>query len=686
MKSLLLGYDALHRELLLKPEQRKTHTHVIGSSGSGKSKFLESMIRGELRNRQGFCLLDPHGNLYDDVLNYCSHHVLDRDIILLNPSSPNSVIGFNPFQRPDHGNISVLVDRRINATMHAWDRPNTDQTPTLERTLRLIYTVMLDQNLGLPQVQHLIDFNAREIRQHLIEHLSSSPIQKEWRELQAMRPREWREQTLSAKNRLFRFLTSPALMRFMGIPGQRLNLTRIMDEGKVLLVNLAPSDELSEENARVFGALLVNEFFEAARRRTSGTFGNDPKPYYLYIDEFQSFVSLDIADMLDHVRKFGLFTILAHQRFGHLDENMTDAVLTNCRIKAVFGGLPSSSARLMAEELFLGELDPRKIKVAIYQTKFWPKYSRDKVYTKSGSQSTTSGWSETSIHGTSSGNGSSEWFQPGDWFGDPVPTGRSSKSSVSGESQSWGEGISGSETHGESESVADIPILLPVPFQELSSVQYYSADEQLLELTAALKEQFQRHCFIKVQGEKTQAMLVPLVQPFYTPFANQAWYSDKLLTTHGALSAEVADALIDFQETALLQTIQQPAEPTISTVRNGAHLRGSQGLAEDRGATSIWNRAPQQQPVYRKRGPKPDTENHAKVAEIVSRYGEHWTTDDNLSEICEQLDEAGVPIPKTWAYRSDAKSRSWPRALTNYRQLVVKAIKDRLKMANGQGG
>ena len=72
------------------------------------------------------------------------------------------------------------------------------------------------------------------------------------------------------------------------------------------------------------------------------------RDFYLYMDEFQNFVSLDIADMLDQVRKFGLFTVLSHQRFGQLDDNITDAVLTNCRIKAVFGGLTVESAQLMA--------------------------------------------------------------------------------------------------------------------------------------------------------------------------------------------------------------------------------------------------------------------------------------------------------------------------------------------------
>src|SRR5205823_8481437 len=132
--------------------------------------------------------------------------------------------------------------------------------------------------------------------------------------------------------------------------------------------------------ARVFGALLVNEFFEAALRRQKDARGNDPNPYFLYLDEFQNFVSLDLTDMLDQVRKFGLFLVMAHQRFGQLDQNLIDAVLTNCGIKAVFGGLPVESARIMAQEMFIRELDPKKIKVAVYQTKFWPEYRRDKVY------------------------------------------------------------------------------------------------------------------------------------------------------------------------------------------------------------------------------------------------------------------------------------------------------------------
>src|SRR6266404_9404898 len=231
MSQLLLGYNASEKPISISSEDRKAHMHVIGSSGSGKSKFLEWMMRGDLHSGQGFCLLDPHGTLYDDVVEYTAHHVLDREIVLLNLSKPDSVIGFNPFRRAANADISVQVDRRLSSTFHAWGVANADATPTLERTLRLVYTVMLEHNLGLPQAAHLIDFNAGEVRGHLIDQLQTPLVQREWRELQSLKARDWRDETLSAKNRLFRLLTSNALSRFMGLPERSINLQEAMDQG-----------------------------------------------------------------------------------------------------------------------------------------------------------------------------------------------------------------------------------------------------------------------------------------------------------------------------------------------------------------------------------------------------------------------------------------------------------------------
>jgi hypothetical protein len=679
MKPLFLGYDARGKPVRLKPDDRKIHTHVLGSSGSGKSRFLEWMIRGDLRNRQGFCLVDPHGELYDAVVAYCARHVLDRDIILLNLSEPDTVVGFNPFRKTEGSDVSVQVERRVTATMHAWGVENADDTPTLSRTLRLIYTIMVEQGLGLPQTDHLLNFSAKDVRGFLIERLQTPLIRREWLELHELKPKDWRDEILSAKNRLFKLLTSAALKRFMGLAGSSIDLRTVMDEGKVLLVNLKQSQNLSHEAARTFGALLVNEFFEAANQRRSTRPDHDPEPYFLYLDEFQNFLSLDISRMLAEVRKRGLFLILAHQYFEQLDEEITAAALNNCQIKAVFGGLSTMNARRMAEELFVGKLDPRKVKASIYQTKFWPEYRRDKSYTRGssagGSHSTTTGSTETSTG--SSGTGES-FYTPDSWFNSPTATGMTTETESSGQSTGTSASSSDTESWSTSESEADIPIFFPVPFQELSSVQYYSTEEQLVELTAALKNQFQRHCFIQIRQQETQPMLVPLVEPV-TTFAydrrNLDWYIALQHRRQRALPAAEVDRLLEAQEAALLQEVQRPPVPSSEPLTAES---GSQASPLSDGSSSpIWNRAAT--PAERKRGPKADIENYAKAARIVKSYGAEWTSDGNLMEICDEFDAQKIPPPKTWISRREGAARSWTRGRQLYPQLVIRAIKDRLE-------
>lgn len=423
MRRTFIGFDACGEKIRVSPKEWRAHMHVLGSSDTGKSKLLEWLMRGDLRDRQGFCLVDPHGTLYDAVAQFAAHHVLSRDLILLNLSRPDAIIGFNPFQAMPGVEISAQVDRRIAATLRAWNVKTTDTTPTLDRTLRLVYTIMIEQNLGLREANHLIAYQARDVRARLIERLQSPLVQKEWEELQKLNRKDWQEEVLSAKNRLFRLLSSETLSRFMGLPGRSLDLGDAIEKNKVILINLAASDSLSSDNARVFGALLVNELFEAAKRRLPDERGRDPAPYYLYIDEFQNFVTHDIGDMLDQVRKRGLYAILAQQRFGQLDENIIDAALANCHIKAVFGGLPVQTARRMAEELFIGKLDPRRVKAAIYQTKFWPQYSRDTVYTsgRTRARAHAQGWHTASSTSESATSGA--FFGPEEWFGGAEPEG-----------------------------------------------------------------------------------------------------------------------------------------------------------------------------------------------------------------------------------------------------------------------
>src|ERR1035438_2905165 len=160
MSRIFLGYDANRRPMYLSPHIRQsTHMHVIGGSGTGKSKFLEWLIRQDMRNRQGLCVIDWHGSLCTDILRWCHHQDVgifddDRSVILINPSHPDFVTGFNPFNN-DGSDVSTQVSRRIDATIRPWGVTNTNDMPTFERTCRALFSFMVETQETLPNAAKL---------------------------------------------------------------------------------------------------------------------------------------------------------------------------------------------------------------------------------------------------------------------------------------------------------------------------------------------------------------------------------------------------------------------------------------------------------------------------------------------------------------------------------------------------
>jgi len=470
-----------------------------------------------------------------------------------NPSSGDYVTGFNPFVKTE-GNVSVRVDYQITATIRAWGKENTDETPTLERWLRCIYQTLNERRETIVAAEYLIDFFEPEVREYLTAEMSQRMVRSEWRGISKLKtPRQFSEEMLSTRNRLLRFLCSEQICRFMGLRENNINLREIMDEGKILLVNLAPSDDLSPENARLFGTLLVNEIFQEAKRRGRDEDSHSPEPFYLYIDEFQEFVTPDIAYILDQSRKFGLHLILAHQRLGQMAErypDVLDAVLNNVKTRAVFGGLSREAAKLMVEEMFVNQLDLKQIKKAIYQTKFWPKYSRDKVYSSGTSHSESS--TTSSVYSTGQ---ATQWQMDEGWFSVPGP-------SAITESQGSASGYGSGYADTTSESVADVPIFIPVPFRELTSEEYWSLEEQIWRMSDALKAQFPRHCFIQVPGKETQPLLVPFIKEYRLFPDDLLSYEQDLYGRCQALPGVVVDGILEKERERLkLKALEYFTEP-----------------------------------------------------------------------------------------------------------------------------
>ena len=598
MKPLVLGVDENGAEICLPAEVRRgTHSHVVGGSNTGKSKFLESLIRQDLREGQGFCLIDWHGTLFDGVLRYCAKNQIGlqhygfsdfRNVILLDPSAPDFITGFNPFHKRE-GSVSAQVSNLISATVKPWGVRDTNDTPTLERILRILYAVAIELGSTLPAVFQFLDFEKREFRAGVIERIEDPYIRRLAEHLQHYKSaRDWDEQTLSTLNRLSKFIGSEAIRRHIGLESGNLDLMSVMEQGQILLVNLAQSPHLAVEEGRVFACWLLSEFFQAALR-LAHKYGSRAKPplFVLYLDEFQQYMTDDLAAMLDEVRKGGLHLVLAHQHLSHLDERLKKSVFTNVRVRAAFGGVSFEDGTELANEMFLPDLNTRQIKNVIYHTnhlyklEFLESSSETVGRTKSRqtSESFSSGRSlgDASGHGASSGRSQlalpqmastsdSDWVSEGE-----IRTSSESRAytELHGEMESQGESVS------ISRSVQRTPTFVPIPVQELASETEWSLEEKRSRVAELLKYQSQRHCFVKIDSQQTTPIKTLNVSESEIDDRKLAEYKAALFKAQGAFPAAEVDSKIRSSEAKLFRAYasDQTSETAEVKFRSKTKLR-----------------------------------------------------------------------------------------------------------------
>ena len=571
MSELFIGWNAAGQPVVIpQAARRTTHMHVIGGSGTGKSKFFEWMIRRDIDAAQGLCVLDWHGTLYQNILQWCAgparkvglslHGVKDsRSLILVDPSQPDYVTGFNPFMNVG-ADVAPQVNRRILATVKAWGASDTNDMPTLERIIRQVFTFAVENRETLPNVAYLLDQEQVDLRKHAMSSTTNSRIRAMWGPLLNPTTREWNEQALSTINRFSRFLTSKAICRFMGLPHHNLNLMEVMEKpGTIVLVNLAQSDFLSPQEARVFATLFLNEWFETAMRRAHqyGARGEEPDPFILYLDEFQEYITDDLAAMLDEVRKGGLQMVLAHQHLGHFVDNprLEKSVFTNARIRAVFGGLDFEDAAKLANEMFLEDLNARQIAKAYWHTIHLYREEKRNIHSESFGTSQSEGTHTASSLGSMTPRDAVEgWFGPGgsefvsDGFGQMTGT---------------------SDFAGSSD--VEVPVFVPIPTQELGSEETWSREEKVSRVVQILKLQQQRHCYIRLNREKTQPLKVPKVEAPPVSPETVLEYRNAIFGAQGALPATEVDGILQDNERRFLEEarrqFQTPVEPTTAKRR-----------------------------------------------------------------------------------------------------------------------
>jgi len=377
------GQPVLERSPIVYPEMYdyRTHCHVMGTTQSGKSKFVEACCREHIESGNGFAVLDWHGTLYENLVDYLAYRQPDQQIILVNPSSGTSVVPWNPF-RFEGGDPSAHASRLVILLAKLWGMENTNDTPNFRRIAQMLFTWLAVSGEPIQHAATLLEYGNRSIRNHALGVLNDQPrARQELQRLQlisAKEPtisalKEWEWNVGSTWNRLGKLLDSRALVRMMGLAGKpTLDIDAAVENNAILLVNLAGSGELDSESAATFAALLLGEFQRAAL-----THAGEEQPYFLYLDEFQNYFTSDAARLLDQTAKAGMRITLIHHHMGQFagNEPLKAAIEMNAQIKAVFAGLPPDQAARYAQELFMGELNQEW--VIRERTKFVTQHRRE---------------------------------------------------------------------------------------------------------------------------------------------------------------------------------------------------------------------------------------------------------------------------------------------------------------------
>lgn len=579
MSGIRLGTRTDGKAVFLPDGARATHLQVIGASGTGKTKFLEQLIREDILAGNGLCLIDPTGNLYHDLLRWAeTKGFLGRKpIVLFDPASPDWSFGFNPldFTNGPHEDISFLVDAMVKACAAVWGGEDTNKTPLLKRCLRAIFHVLAERRLSLLEAVYLVNpQDPTGIRRLLTREIDDFIIREQWDSFNPMRPREFQETFSSTTNRLLEFLASERIRRMLGQRTDTLSFRALMDQGGMVLVNLSSGRALSEANASLLGALLVNDLFLKARGRPKGS-----RPFYVYIDECSRFVSEDIGRILDEGRQFGLHLILAHQHLAQLKragEAVYGAVLTDARTKVVFGGLSPEDAETMADLLYMGELDFEEAKTSLskpvvvgHDTRWFE--SESTTISRSESEST----GRTVTHGTSTTTTTARGRSETDgWSDGPAREGidippalnrnwssgsSTSRSVATGTSTSEAESTSRSVSIGRGETSGRSEGLLPI--LEVLPTTVFSLEEQRHRKAALLRNLRRQEAVVKMPERESVAFRAARVVPgVANPERVERFKRDTFLRSPFVKPIRAVDALLRARRQSLERRAAEAAE------------------------------------------------------------------------------------------------------------------------------
>jgi hypothetical protein len=301
---------------------RGRHLYIIGQTGVGKSGMLELLTISDIYSPYGFAVIDPHG---DYALNILARIPPERagDVIYFNPADTDFPIAFNPMEVSD----PKLKTHTVSELIGVLKRMFESWGPRLEYILRYTLLALLDypEATMLDITRMLTD---KKFRQDVLKYVQDPVVRNFWTiEFASWNDKFAAEAVAPVLNKVGAFTANPLVRNIIGQPKSSFNIRHIMDERKILIVNLSRG-LVGEDNAALLGALLVTKIQLAAMSRADIP-AADRSPFYLYVDEFQNFATDSFATILSEARKYGLNLTVANQYIAQMSQEVKDAVFGN---------------------------------------------------------------------------------------------------------------------------------------------------------------------------------------------------------------------------------------------------------------------------------------------------------------------------------------------------------------------
>lgn len=320
----MTNFRGLNQQFGLYRYDRSRHVYIIGQTGAGKSGLLELFALSDVYHNHGYAIIDPHGDFAVNNMHFIPVHRL-KDVVYFNPADTAYPLGFNPMEVTDPNMKSNTSSEIIGVLKRMFGE---SWGPRLEYILRYTILALLDrpETTMLDITRMLTD---KKFRKETLTYCTDTVVLQFWNiEFASWTDKFQAEAIAPVLNKVGAFTANPIIRNIIGQPKSTFNIRQLMDDGKILIVNLSKG-LIGEDNAAILGSFLVTKIQLAAMSRSDIPNIEDRRPFYLYVDEFQNFATDSFATILSEARKYGLNLTVANQYISQMGEVVRDAVFGN---------------------------------------------------------------------------------------------------------------------------------------------------------------------------------------------------------------------------------------------------------------------------------------------------------------------------------------------------------------------